>query len=84
MGQIIDFHQRRVREESSSPAAPPTPPWCSARARYVETVLAPTVELWRLMVASYAGLWFAPFGLEVRPVERRDSPEPTARARSQR
>lgn len=83
MGQIIDFHERRVRKEAG-PSAASSIPTRSPPVSYVETVLVPAMEFWRLVAASYAGLWLAPFGLEVRPTAGRESSEPRARARSQR
>jgi hypothetical protein len=85
MGQIIDFHQRRVRQQPVSPAsATRATVWPLAQADSVAPVMAPMVELWRSILATYAAFWFAPLGLEVRAVESRKDQEEGARATSRR
>lgn len=81
MGQIIDFHQRRVREPPVSSASPTrAAAWSLTEPGDVETMMAPVVELWRSVFATYAAFWFAPLGLEVRAIECRKEERESARA----
>ncbi|MFO1073349.1 MAG: hypothetical protein U1E17_11890 [Geminicoccaceae bacterium] len=77
MGQIIEFDGRRRSQSPKADAPGETQGWQDAGAAYLDAVLAPW-ELWRGLMASYASLWFAPLGLEVRPASR-EQPEPASR-----
>lgn len=83
MGQVIDFQQRRPRDGEAAVKPRPTPAsWPPSGPAYVEFLLEPSLTLWRSMIASYAGLWFAPLGLEVRVAERPDQPATRTRVTS--
>ena len=80
MGQIIDFnqHRRRVREETSAAASSPSRPM--ATGIYLDGMLLPGLALWRSLMVSCAALWLAPFGIEVKPVEARETAPEKERA----
>lgn len=87
MGQVIDLEQRRRsrRPEPAGIGGSPIAGWHAAQAAvYVDTVLLPSVTLWRSLAATWACFWLAPLGLEVRPVETDRSPTPPERASSTR
>jgi hypothetical protein len=80
MGQIIDFHQYRLRiqGEASATASSSTRPLISET--YVTGMLLPGMALWRSLMVSYAALWLAPLGIEVQPIEARARPPEKERA----
>lgn len=85
MGQIIDLDQRRLAAQSHQPAATSLGwDWASSHAAYVDGVLMPAVALWRASLATWAGFWLAPMGLEIRAAELRRTRRPADRADASR
>jgi hypothetical protein len=84
MGQIIDLAERRRRGPAAATqgSVPESGAW-PATTFPLDTMLMP-MELWRSLLASYVGLWFAPFGLEVKPIVARSADGQAARATHQR
>lgn len=66
MGQIIEFAGWRRGSSPNADASSQTQGWNGVNTVYLDAMLTPW-EMWRGLVASYASLWFAPLGFEVRP-----------------
>jgi hypothetical protein len=83
MGQVIDFNRRQTRSaENAQGASAASPQAFLAQPVYPQAMLVHHMALWRSLVASYASLWFAPFGIEVKVIESGERPIPKVRARS--
>jgi hypothetical protein len=80
MGQIIDFHQYRLRCQGEASATASSSAGQLVSETYVNGMLLPGMALWRSLMVSYAALWLAPLGIEVRPVEARAKPPERERA----
>jgi hypothetical protein len=84
MGQIIDLEQwrRDISKRRSTGEESRVGQVQVASASWVEEVMLPSATLWRSVVATWACLWLAPWGLEVRPIAARRSFEPPRRRSS--
>jgi hypothetical protein len=69
MGQIIELEQWRRKQPQPAAATPERVVWPNLPAAYVETVVLPSMAMWRSLAASCACWWLAPLGLEVRPID---------------
>lgn len=83
MGQIIQLEQWRRKQAQPAPAAPASG-WPNLPAAYIETVVLPSVAMWRTLMASCACWWLAPMGLEVRPIDPNPPAQGTERLSSTR
>lgn len=67
MGQVIDIEERRRPRRTDAEPAP------GAVSTFGPTDMAsmlyPAATVWRFWLASWATLWLAPMGLQVRAVE---------------
>ncbi len=71
MGEVIDLQQRRPKGRKDPPAAVPAAmAWPLPPGYAALVMLDRSFSLWRSLVAGYAGLWFAPLGIEVRVTEK--------------
>ena len=72
MGHIIylDDWRKRAQAAPTRTTLDIANCWQMLPVTYVESVLMPSITLWRTIMASYACWWLAPVGLEVRPVAR--------------
>jgi hypothetical protein len=85
MAQVIDLEQRRQsrRPEPVGRGLQPAAGWHAVQAAaYVDAVVLPSVAFWRSLAATWACVWLAPLGLEVRPVETNRSAAAPERASS--
>jgi hypothetical protein len=83
MGQIIELHEwRRGRPGKVGPPGDAFD-WASPASGYIDAAMVPWA-LWRSLFASYATLWLAPFGMEVRPIGGRAPADKVARATTRR
>jgi hypothetical protein len=83
MGQVINFSRRPTRSaETTHGVAAVSPRPLMMPPIYPQAMLVHHMALWRSLMASYAGLWFAPFGIEVKVIEKGEKPTPKVRASS--
>lgn len=83
MGQVIDFSRRQTRPTGVAPApAAASPQPFLVQPVYPHAMLVHHMALWRSLMASYASLWFAPFGIEVKVIESDEKPAVKVRASS--
>jgi hypothetical protein len=83
MGQVIDFSRRQIRSaESAQGASARSPRPLLVQPVCPQAMLVHHMALWRSLMAGYASLWFAPFGIEVKVIESGEKPMPKVRASS--
>lgn len=83
MGQVINFSRRPTRSaETTHGVAGVSPRSVVMPPIYPPALLDHYMALWRSLMAGYASLWFAPFGIEVKVIESGARPAPKVRASS--
>lgn len=79
MGQIIELHEWRRGKPGKVGPPGDAFSWAQPAAHCMDAAFVPWT-LWRSLFATYATLWFAPFGMEVRPIPRREPEDRMVRA----
>ena len=70
MGQVIDIEERRKPRDLLGPDAAATPGLLATIGpAEMGQMLYPAMTAWRTWLASWATLWLAPVGLQVRAIE---------------
>lgn len=76
MGQIIDFEQWRSRNGAAVRVE--ADKWVSSAQ--AADLMTSSIGMWRSAMAAWAGLWLAPYGLLVSPVQPSERPAKSQRA----
>ena len=71
MSQIIDLEQWRQHRKPQRDAATISAgaAWPDQPADWMRSAMLPSIVLWRSAMATWACLWLAPLGLQVRLIE---------------